>query len=91
MIDVFSNRQMQAWVAVGIISCSHVASGIAAESASSTLEEVLIIGSKSAAREVSGSASFIDEADLDRFDQVDLRKVLNQVAGVYIREEDGFG
>ena len=52
---------------------------------------MLIIGSKSAVREVSGSAAFIDEADLERFDQIDLRKVLNQVAGVYIREEDGFG
>ena len=55
------------------------------------LEEVLIIGSKTAARNVSGSANFISEQDLERFDQIDLRKVLNQVAGVYIREEDGFG
>ena len=36
-------------------------------------------------------SQLLDETDLDRFDQVDLRKVLNQVAGVYIREEDGFG
>ncbi len=55
------------------------------------LEEVLIIGSKTAAKNVSGSANFISEQDLERFDQIDLRKVLNQVAGVYIREEDGFG
>lgn len=55
------------------------------------LEEVLIIGSKNAAKIVSGSANFISEQDLERFDQIDLRKILNQVAGVYIREEDGFG
>ena len=55
------------------------------------LEEVLIIGGKTAAKNVSGSANFISEQDLERFDQIDLRKVLNQVAGVYIREEDGFG
>ena len=78
-------------VAIGIICCSQASHGARSESAPSVLEEILIIGSKSAAREVSGSASFLDEADLDRFDQVDLRKVLNQVAGVYIREEDGFG
>ncbi len=78
-------------VAIGIICCSQASHGAGSESAPSVLEEILIIGSKSAAREVSGSASFLDEADLDRFDQVDLRKVLNQVAGVYIREEDGFG
>ena len=48
------------------------------------LEEVLIIGSKNAAKIVSGSANFISEQDLERFDQIDLRKILNQVAGVYL-------
>ena len=78
-------------VAIGIICCSHLTLVGLSESATPALEEVLIIGSKSAVREVAGSAAFIDEADLERFDQIDLRKVLNQVAGVYIREEDGFG
>ncbi|MEC8633538.1 MAG: TonB-dependent receptor [Pseudomonadota bacterium] len=76
---------------IGVACCSQASHGELPQSDLSVLEEILIIGSKSAAREVSGSASFLDETDLDRFDQVDLRKVLNQVAGVYIREEDGFG
>ena len=81
----------QLWVGISIVCCSYASYGELTDPDPFLLEEILIIGSKSAAREVSGSASFLDETDLDRFDQVDLRKVLNQVAGVYIREEDGFG
>ena len=84
-------RFAQLWVGICIAFCSQASHGEVSDSDPSLLEEILIIGSKSAAREVSGSASFLDETDLDRFDQIDLRKVLNQVAGVYIREEDGFG
>ena len=77
-----------------VFLCIASSSPVWAESAAvpnPALEEVLIIGSKTAAKNVSGSANFISEQDLERFDQIDLRKVLNQVAGVYIREEDGFG
>ncbi|MBU03073.1 MAG: hypothetical protein CME55_07240 [Halieaceae bacterium] len=86
-----SRHLTQLWVVLGIVCYSQLSNGEESESGPAILEEILIIGSKSAAKEVSGSASFLDETDLDRFDQVDLRKVLNQVAGVYIREEDGFG
>jgi len=56
-----------------------------------TLEEITIIGSKVELDSVAGSAYVINEEDLERFDHVDLRKVLNQAPGVYIREEDGYG
>lgn len=55
------------------------------------LEEITIIGSKADVNAMSGTADFVSQEDLDRFDQIDLRKVLNQVPGVYIREEDGYG
>ena len=55
------------------------------------LEEITIIGSKADVNTMSGTADFVSQEDLDRFDQIDLRKVLNQVPGVYIREEDGYG
>jgi Fe(3+) dicitrate transport protein len=55
------------------------------------LEEITIIGSKVELDSVAGSAYVISEEDLERFDYVDLRKVLNQAPGVYIREEDGYG
>ena len=84
-MSAFRRSLRQPAVAIGIICCSHVTFVGLSESATPALEEVLIIGSKSAVREVAGSAAFIDEADLERFDQIDIRKVLNQVAGVYIR------
>ena len=58
---------------------------------SQMLEEITIIGSKVELDSVAGSAYVINEEDLERFDYVDLRKVLNQAPGVYIREEDGYG
>ena len=58
---------------------------------SETLEEITIIDSKVELDSVAGSAYVINEEDLERFDYVDLRKVLNQAPGVYIREEDGYG
>ena len=79
------------WSALLCIASSSTVWAESAAIAEPALEEVLIIGSKTAAKNVSGSANFISEQDLERFDQIDLRKVLNQVAGVYIREEDGFG
>jgi Fe(3+) dicitrate transport protein len=62
-----------------------------AHSDEQVLEEITIIGNSVELDSVSGSAYVIDEEDLDRFDYVDLRKVLNQAPGVYIREEDGYG
>ena len=79
------------WIAFLCIASSSPVWADSAAVSEPAIEEVLIIGSKTAARNVSGSANFISEQDLERFDQIDLRKVLNQVAGVYIREEDGFG
>ena len=79
------------WIAFLCIASSTPVWAESAAVSEPALEEVLIIGSKTAAKNVSGSANFISEQDLERFDQIDLRKVLNQVAGVYIREEDGFG
>ena len=46
------------------------------------LEEITIIGSKADVNAMSGTADFVSQEDLDRFDQIDLRKVLNQVPGV---------
>lgn len=40
---------------------------------------------------VSGSAHSVDEADLERHEYDDIHRVLNQVPGVYIRGEDGYG
>jgi len=56
-------------------------------------ERVMVIGSPSTASEIPGSAHYIDPLQLSRqklaFD--DIHEVLQQVPGVNIREEDGYG
>lgn len=42
-------------------------------------------------RRVVGAAYTIDEKTLDRQDHDDIQRVLRQVPGVYVRDEDGFG
>ncbi len=54
-------------------------------------EEVLVTGGKVAIRSLSGSASFIDEEAIRKFDATDINELLGQVPGVYIRFEDGYG
>ena len=66
-------------------------SSFGAEKQDLVLEEILIIGSKGDAALIAGAADFVSEVDLERFDYIDLRKLLGQVPGVYVREEDGFG
>lgn len=38
-----------------------------------------------------GSAQLIDEEELEAFEYDDVHDVLNKAAGVYVRQEDGFG
>ena len=79
-------RPVLSWFALGGLTWIPIA-----HSDEQMLEEITIIGRSVELDSVSGSAYVIDEEDLDRFDYVDLRKVLNQAPGVYIREEDGYG
>ena len=61
------------WIALICIAGSSPFGAESAATSEPALEEVLIIGSKTAAKNVSGSANFISEQDLERFDQIDLR------------------
>ena len=79
-------RPVLSWFALGGLTWIPIA-----HSDEQMLEEITIIGRSVELDSVSGSAYVIDEEDLERFDYVDLRKVLNQAPGVYIREEDGYG
>ena len=55
------------------------------------LETVTIIGSRDDARMIAGSSAVITDDDLARFQDTDINRVLSQVPGVYLREEDGYG
>ena len=55
------------------------------------IESVTIIGSKIAATEVPGAASFLSNQDLKKTIDTDIHKILSLVPGVFFRAEDGHG
>ena len=55
------------------------------------LEGLIITGSAAGARDVAGSAAYLDEAALDVQSYADVNRILRLVPGVTLQEEDGFG
>lgn len=55
------------------------------------LQEVTIIGSAEDAMQLPGSAHVVSEAELEKFAYTDINRMVRQVPGVYLQEEDGFG
>ena len=55
------------------------------------LEEVTIIGSPADAQELPGSAYVVSETELQKFEYTDINRMVRQIPGVYLQEEDGFG
>ena len=55
------------------------------------LERLQILGSNQKLRKETGSATLIDEVQLEKFNFDDIARILYNVPGVNIREEDGFG
>ena len=55
------------------------------------LETMTIIGSRDDARELAGSSAVITADDIARFHDTDINRILSQVPGVYLREEEGLG
>jgi len=54
-------------------------------------ERIQIIGHHDKLRTEAGSATLISEADLEKFKYDDINRILYNVPGINIREEDGFG
>ena len=55
------------------------------------LDRVNVFGSRAEVEKTAGSAHYIDQATLERFNFRDVNRVLRQVPGVYVVEEEGFG
>jgi len=55
------------------------------------LERVMVIGSEDKVTEITGSAHYIGEEELDKYNYNDINRVLRQVPGVNIQEEEGYG
>ena len=59
--------------------------------AKTVMERVMVIGNADRATDLTGSAQFIDKETLDENSYTDINRVLRQVPGVNIQEEDGYG
>jgi len=62
-----------------------------AEQAVEPIDVVTIIGRKTDASDVPGSAHIVDAEALATFNQSDILRVLQSVPGVYVQEEEGYG
>lgn len=55
------------------------------------LDRLSVVGSAEQAAELAGSASFLDAEALGTFGFTDIHRVLRQVTGVYLVDEEGYG
>ena len=55
------------------------------------LAPLMVIGSQANVPTFAGSAAFVSAEQIDRQTYANPNRVLQQVPGVYVREEDGFG
>ncbi|NRA82608.1 MAG: TonB-dependent receptor [Gammaproteobacteria bacterium] len=55
------------------------------------LERIQIVGHDNNLRTDTGSATLIDAAELEKFEYDDINRILANVPGVNIRQEDGYG
>lgn len=80
----------KALIPVCLFACPVTA--LAGDNAPETrLEEVVIIGQAEAAREKTGSAHVVEPEQLEEFSHTDINRMLREVPGVYLREEEGYG
>jgi Fe(3+) dicitrate transport protein len=63
----------------------------ASATTSGQLEEVTIIGSRDAVREIAGSGALIESLQIRDELATDINQLLKTIPGTYIREEDGYG
>lgn len=79
-------------VAWGISGAAQANEMTAAVSADVNVVDALIVtGSQETAEAVGGSAVYLDEKALETFSYSDPLRLMRQVPGVYLQEEDGFG
>jgi len=65
--------------------------GATEDHAQTVMERVMVIGNADRAADITGSAHFIDKETLDQNNYTDINRVLRQVSGVNIQEEEGYG
>ncbi len=91
-----ANRALQATVTALLASAAlpaladdAAAAGLPADT--TILERIVVSASRLDAREVAGSVQFLDASVLEQQSYADINRVLRQVPGLNIVEEEGFG
>jgi len=66
---------------------------LADTSASETqfIEEITIVGDRTRAGQITGSAQYIGPEELEKFQYTDVQRILRQAPGVSLQVEDGYG
>lgn len=59
--------------------------------ANTVMERVMVIGNAERAQDLTGSGQFINKETLDQNNYTDVNRVLRQIPGVNIQEEEGYG
>lgn len=62
-----------------------------APNAQREIEVLTIIGASKTINDVAGSAYLIDNERIQEFEYADINRILRDVPGLYLQEEDGFG
>lgn len=78
-------------VAIASACCIAHAETVAAPDEAKLLDRMTVVGSAQAAQESAGSAAYLDADTLHKHDYRDIQRVLRQVPGVYVVDEDGYG
>ncbi len=82
----FENR-----LSITILASIALALPVYAEDEATALEKMYITGGAQDILRQPGSATLIDDAELEKFEYTDIHRVLNAVPGVNLQEEDGYG
>lgn len=89
MSVVFKRYSLTA--ALAVLACGPAQGADESRHAPTVLETVNVLGSPEAAEGIPGSAHYVGEATIRAQSYDDVNRMLRQVPGVYLREEDGFG
>ena len=78
-------------MAIGVALWCAPAMAEEADSSGRVIDSIVVTGTKADTLDIGGSVQHLDTADLEVFSYNDVNRILRQVPGVYIQEEDGFG
>lgn len=79
------------YAAIGSILAGSAAAEMAPLAEPALLDRVIVTASRKEAGAVAGSVHFLDESNLEQHAYGDINRILRQVPGLNIVEEDGFG